>query len=254
MKIRDPRLIAAAGWLGTRAVRTLCATLRFDSRSAGPVAVDPLQPPEREPFIYALWHENFFVPITRFGNPDVTALVSRHADGQLLGSLLRSVGMRVVHGSTSRGGVQALRELMRSGVGHIAVTPDGPRGPRRVVQSGVVYLASRTGLRVVPVGVGHRRPWRVSTWDRLVIPRPFSRARCLFGRPLSVPRGLSLDQLAAHARLLQLELDRATAAAQDWADTGRPDLPPEVHHSRPAVVEHPPRVPRDAGVGCGSGG
>src|SRR6185436_1300158 len=100
-----PRLIAAAGWLGTGFVRLLSATLRFDYRSVGKVPVDPLQPPEREPFLYALWHENFLIPIVRFGNPGVSALVSRHADGQLLGMLLRATGTGVVLGSTSRGGV-----------------------------------------------------------------------------------------------------------------------------------------------------
>ena len=87
MKIRNPRLIAAAGWLGTRLVRMLSASLRFEYRSLGRFPVDPLQPPETGPFIYALWHENFLIPIVRFGNPGVAALVSRHADGELLGTL-----------------------------------------------------------------------------------------------------------------------------------------------------------------------
>jgi len=244
MKIRDPRLIVAAGWLGTCAVRLLSATLRFDSRSVGPSPLDPLQPPEREPFLYALWHENFLIPIVRFGNPGVSALVSRHADGQVLGALLRATGVGVVYGSTSRGGVSAVRELLRPGARHVAVTPDGPRGPRRVVQPGVVYLASRTGMRIVPIGVGHRDPWRVKSWDRFAVPRPFSRVRCLFGRPLAVPGGLNGDGLVPHTKLLQAELDRLTAAAQDWADTGRPELPPEILAARApaAVVEHPPRI------------
>jgi lysophospholipid acyltransferase (LPLAT)-like uncharacterized protein len=248
MKIRDRRLIAAAGWLGTRLVRLLSASLRFDCCSAGPVPVDPLQPPEREPFIYALWHENFLIPIVRFGNPDVAALVSGHADGQLLGTLVRATGMRVVHGSTSRGGVAAVRELLRPGVGHLAVTPDGPRGPRRVVQPGIVYLASRAGMRIVPIGVGHHRPWRVNTWDSFAIPRPFSRVRCLFGRPISVPPRLRAGRLGDYARIVQLELDRVTAAAQDWADTGRPEVPPAVLQSRVPVVEHPAHRETGAGV------
>jgi lysophospholipid acyltransferase (LPLAT)-like uncharacterized protein len=256
MKIRDRRLIAAAGWVGTRLVRLLSATLRFDHRCVGPIPVDPLQPPEREPFLYALWHENFLIPIVRFGNPGVSALVSRHADGQLLGTLLRATGTGVVLGSTSRGGVAAVRELLRPGPGHVAVTPDGPRGPRRVVQPGVVYLASRTGMRVVPIGVGHRRPWRVKSWDSFAVPRPFSRVRCLFGQPLAVPAGLGNDALGLHAAHLQVELDRLTSAAQVWADTGRLDLPPAILPARasPPVVEHPPRSAEAAGVGRGWGG
>jgi lysophospholipid acyltransferase (LPLAT)-like uncharacterized protein len=248
MKIRDRRLIAAAGWAGTRLARLLSASLRFEYSSAGPVPVDPLQSPEREAFIYALWHENFLVPIVRFGNPDVAALVSGHADGRLLGTLIRATGMRVVHGSTNRGGVAAVRELLRPDVGHVAVTPDGPRGPRRVVQPGVVYLASRTGLRIVPIGVGHHRPWRLKTWDSFAVPRPFSRVRCLLGRPLSVPPRIPAGRLDAYARLVQLELDRTTAAAQDWADTGRLEVAPAVPPGRPPVVEHPAHRESNAGV------
>jgi lysophospholipid acyltransferase (LPLAT)-like uncharacterized protein len=256
MKIRDHRLIAAAGWLGTRIVRLLSATLRFDHHCVGDSPVDPLQPPEREPFLYALWHENFLIPAVRFGNPGVSALVSRHADGQLLGRLLRATGMGVVLGSTSRGGVAAVRELLRPGAGHLAVTPDGPRGPRRVAQPGVVYLASRTGMRVVPIGVGHRRPWRVRSWDSFAIPRPFSRVRCVFGQPLTVPADLDPEGLAAHVSRVQAELDRLTAVAEDWADTGRLAIPPTIVSARApaAVVEHPPQCAEHAGVGRGWGG
>jgi lysophospholipid acyltransferase (LPLAT)-like uncharacterized protein len=248
MKIRNRRVIAAAGWLGTRLVRLLSASLRFEEKSVGAFPVDPLQPPETGPFIYALWHENFLIPIVRFGNPGVAALVSRHADGELLGALIGTTGMRVVRGSTNRGGVAAVRELLRAEAGqrHLAVTPDGPRGPRRVVQPGVVYLASRAGMRIVPVGVGYRRPWRVKSWDSFAIPRPFSRVRCLFGEPLIVPPDLGSDALAAHANRLQAELDRLTGAAQVWADTGRLELPPAILHAR--VVQQTPRVSEVAGV------
>lgn len=255
MKIRNRHLIATAGWVGTRLARLLSSSLRFDHRSIGPVPVDPLQSPEREQFIYALWHENFLIPIVRFGNPGVSALVSRHADGQLLGTLLRATGTGVVAGSTSKGGVAAVRELMRPGAGHVAVTPDGPRGPRRVVQPGVVYLASRTGLRIVPIGVGHRRPWRVNSWDSFAIPRPFSRVRCLFGLPITVPAGLFGGDLAVHARHVQAELARVTAAAQGWAETGKLELPPAIHSTRAPrpVVEQSPRTTEVAGVGTDGG-
>jgi len=251
MKIRDRRLIAAAGWVGTRLVRLLSASLRLEYQSLGAKPVDPLQPPEAGPFIYALWHENFLIPIVRFGNPGVAALVSRHADGELLGTLIGTTGMRIVRGSTKRGGVAAVREMVRSEAGqrHLAVTPDGPRGPRRVVQPGVVYLASRTGMRIVPIGVGHQRPWRVRSWDAFAIPRPFSQVRCLFGEPLIVPPDLSPDALDPHVVRLQTELDRLTLAAERWAETGRLVLPPAPPRTR--VVQHPPRVLEGAGAVCG---
>ncbi len=249
MKIRDPRMIAAAGRAGAGIARCLSASLRFEHHSVGAVPLDPLQSPEQGAFIYALWHENFLVPITRFGNPAVTALVSSHADGQLLIPLLRATGVQVINGSTNRGGVAAVRKLLRTGSQHIAVTPDGPRGPRRVAQTGVAYLASRTGQRIVPVGVGYQRAWRLNTWDRLVVPHPFARVRCLFGRPMFVPPAISSHTLVNHARLVQGELERLTHAAQHWAEMGRMEPVPEIIQSRLPVVEQPSRIFADARVG-----
>ena len=238
----------------TRLVHGLSATIRFEYASLGQFPSITLQPPRNGPFIYALWHENFLIPIVRFGNPGVAALVSRHADGELLGTLIGATGMGIVRGSTSRGGVAAVRELLRSEVRdrHLAVTPDGPRGPRRMVQPGVVYLASRTGMRIVPIGVGHRRPWRMRSWDSFVVPRPFSRVRCLFGKPIIIPAGLTPDSLESHASFLQSELDRLTVAAQSWADTSRLVRPPEILQTR--VVQHLPRVVDEVGVLRGGSG
>jgi hypothetical protein len=118
-----------------------------------------------------------------------------------------------------------------------------------VVQPGVVYLASRTGMRIVPVGVGHRRPWRARSWDAFAIPRPFSQVRCLFGEPMIVPPDLSPDALVSHAIRLQTDLDHLTHAAELWAETGRLELPPALPRTR--VVQHPPRVLEGAGVVSG---
>lgn len=246
MKIRDPRMIAFAGWLGSRLVHLLSATLRMDYRSLGQVQVDPASAPRRSRFIYALWHENFLIPISRFGNPRIAALVSSHADGQILASLIHSSGMQVIRGSTSRGGVVAVRRLLRDDLGHqhLAVTPDGPRGPRRRVQPGIIYLASRTGMQIVPVGVGFRKPWRVDSWDSLAVPRPFSRVRCLFGEPLLVPPDLGLDALVPSQVRVQEELDRVTQTAEDWAEHGELRRPATIIHARIAVpaIQQPLRA------------
>lgn len=254
MKIRNRRLIAVAGWCGTRVVQSLSATLRFNFQSIGAIPADPQSAPDDRRFIYALWHENFLIPITRFGDPSVAALVSSHADGLLLGSLLRSNGMGIVRGSTSRGGVAAVRQLLRDDFAHrhLAVTPDGPRGPRRKIQPGIVYLASRTGMHIVPIGIGHRQPWRMRSWDSFAIPRPFSRVRCLFGEPVFVPPHLNPGTLEPHCANLQFELDRLTSAAESWADTGSLDARTLIIQSQLAVpaIQQPQRT-KKAEVGAG---
>jgi hypothetical protein len=123
------------------------------------------------------------------------------------------------------------------------------------VQPGVIYLASRTGMRIVPLGVGHRRPWRVKSWDSFAIPRPFSRVRCLCGLPITVPPDLPPDALGPHAERLQAELAGVTGAAQTWADTGRFELPPPIPQTRvpAAALQQPPQAAEVVGVGRGGG-
>jgi lysophospholipid acyltransferase (LPLAT)-like uncharacterized protein len=227
MKIRNRRLVAAAGWLGTRFARLLFRTLRFEYRPLGPnCAPAKLSPDDRH--IYCIWHENLLLPTLYFGCPDIAVLISKHADGKLLGSLITSLGMGTVEGSTTRGGIEAVRKLTREHTPwrHLAITPDGPRGPRRVVQPGLVYVASRTGMRIIPVGVGYRRPWRAGSWDRFALPKPFTRARCLTAEPIAVPGSLRSAELEPHRLRVQAEMDRLNALADSWAETGRLTLPP----------------------------
>src|SRR5262249_29020512 len=189
--IRNRRLVAATGWLATRFARGLFRTLRFEYRPLGP-EVRPWAAAPGERLIYCIWHENLLLPSLYFGHPSIAVLISKHADGQILGSLISAMGMGMVCGSTNRGGVEAVRKLVGENVPwrHLAVTPDGPRGPRRVVQPGIVYVASRTGMKIVPVGVGYRRPWRAGSWDRFALPRAFTRAPGLTREANAVPGGL----------------------------------------------------------------
>src|SRR5437016_3708999 len=167
MKIRNRHLVGAAGWVLTRSAIALVRSLRFQSRCVGP-NVAPGQPDQPEGFIYAIWHDHLLLPTIKHGGPDFAVLISAHADGQLLGSLIRAMRMRMILGSSTRGGVEAVRQLIRPDVPwkNLAVTPDGPRGPRRIVQPGIVYVASRTGRRIVTISVGYDRPWQLRSWDR----------------------------------------------------------------------------------------
>lgn len=224
MKIRNPRLVAAAGRLGGLIGRTLIRSLRVRYHCLGPdVTRDRLALPDR--LIYFSWHEYLLLPVGHYGGPDFAVLISGHADGQILGGLISAMGIEMVRGSSTRGGVEAVRTLVRpyNRWRHLALTPDGPRGPRRVVQPGMIYIASRTGMKIVPIGVGYLNPWRLGSWDRLAIPKPFTRARCVFGEPMGVPAGLKLAALEPYRARVQAEMDRLTVAAETWAETGRLD-------------------------------
>src|SRR6185369_6171521 len=116
-------------------------------------------------------------------------------DGSYLTEFMRHVGIRGVRGSTNHGGDQALRELMRATSDcHVFITPDGPRGPRRVLKEGIVFLASRTGRSIVPCASGCTRAWSFQgRWTDLTLPKPFSRAIYVLGPPIHVPPGISRD-------------------------------------------------------------
>ncbi|HEY8506295.1 MAG TPA: lysophospholipid acyltransferase family protein [Gemmataceae bacterium] len=231
MKIRHPALIRAAGWLGARLLRAWMGTLRHHCRPLGP-EVFPDRPGRRRPFIYAFWHEALLLPAYRYARPDVCVLVSTHADGELIAAACRHLGVRAVRGSSTRGGTNALWEMIQAGEKyHLAVTPDGPRGPRRVVRPGLVYLAARTGLPVAPLGIAYGRAWRARSWDRFALPRPFTGAYLVSGEPVAVPPEAGPEDLEPYRARVQAELDRATRVAEDWAGSGRFD---------PAAAERAP--------------
>src|SRR3954467_622319 len=129
MKLRHPVLIKVAGLAASWAIRFWIGTLRYRYRSLGP-NVEPRQRCLGGRYIYAFWHENILLPAYHYGRRDIRVLISRHADGQLIAEVVRHLRFPVVAGSTARGGVEALRQMVRhSRRGHIAITPDGPRGP-----------------------------------------------------------------------------------------------------------------------------
>lgn len=225
MKIRNRHLVRAAGRLGSLSMRGLVRSLRYEYHC---MAGRPNRPSDFGPdtpgrHIYSIWHENLLLPTIRCGHPTLSVLISKHADGQILGSLIEAMGMGMVQGSTNRGGIEAVRKLIHDPEArrHLAVTPDGPRGPRRVVQPGLVYVASRAGMSVVCTGVGYHRPWRMGSWDRFAVPKPCSRAKLITGVPIVVPPGLKAAELETYRLRIQAEMDRLNAIAERWADTNR---------------------------------
>ncbi len=214
MKIRHPVLIKALGFAVAWVVRLWIGTLGYRYRPVGP-NMDPNRPGFAGRYIYAFWHENILLPAYHYGRRDIHVLISRHADGQFIAEVVRHLRFRVVAGSTTRGGVEAIRRMVRlSRTAHLAITPDGPRGPRRRVQPGAVYLAARTGLPIVPFGIAYARAWHMRSWDRFALPWPWSAAACVTGRPIHVPENAGKEELEACRLRVENELHALTAAAE----------------------------------------
>ena len=220
MKLRHPTLIKAAGFAGAWFLRGWIGTLRYRYGPLGP-NLDPRAQHLSQCYLYAFWHETLLLPAFRFGGKRSQVLISQHADGQLMAEVTRRLGFGVVYGSTTRGGVQAVRSLMaQSEAAHLGITPDGPRGPRRHVKMGLVYLASRLGRPIVPTGFGYERPWRTQSWDRMALPRPFTRARCVTCEPIVVPPDAERDLLEEYRLYVEQRLLDVTEQAERWAEFG----------------------------------
>ena len=160
-------------------------------------------------------------PLYLRGHCNLTMLLSRHPDTDILTRTAYHMGFEFVRGSSNRGGVAALRELVRrSGRMNLAITPDGPRGPRRGLALGPVYLASKLGLPLVLMGFGYDRPWRLRTWDHHAIPLPFSRARAVVSPAISVPDNLDRGGLEQCRLQVEQLLNRLTLEAEAWAESG----------------------------------
>jgi len=174
----------------------------------------------RQPVIFAVWHNRLafsMIVYRRFfrsgpGGRKMAALVSASRDGAFLAAILESFSVVPVRGSTSRRGPQALVEMKGlAGEGHhLAITPDGPRGPRYRAQSGILGLARVTGFPIVPVAVNC--PWRLNarSWDRFQIPLPFATCEIVLGEPMRVEESWDDAQLEQGRLALESQLNRLT--------------------------------------------
>jgi lysophospholipid acyltransferase (LPLAT)-like uncharacterized protein len=235
MKIRSPRLIrliasclGALIWCWMKTIR-----VRYWSPDGRQHPVEASQ----QRFIYAFWHDSMLAPMTT--RTKIEMLVSQHADGELVARICQWVGFGVVRGSSTRGGHEALVHMIHSDPqAHLGITPDGPKGPRRRVQAGMIYMASRTGVPIVCCGYGFTHVRRLGSWDRFAIPRPFSRIVGVVCEPIHVPPNLGRKELEQWRIRVEDAFLRATAQAEDWANRIRvegPNAPP------PAVMSGPQR-------------
>jgi len=142
--------------------------------------------------IYALWHARMLPLVFTHRNRGVAVLISRHRDGEWIARIVESLGYVTARGSSTRGGEEGVREMLEwAERGHpLCVTPDGPRGPREVVKPGLVWLASRTGLPILPVASSGMPCRALDSWDTFRVPLPFARVDVAYGDLIRVPASL----------------------------------------------------------------
>jgi lysophospholipid acyltransferase (LPLAT)-like uncharacterized protein len=168
-------------------------------------------------YFMSLWHGRMLIGLPHFGGRGYQVLVSASGDGDISEHLLESFGYKVIRGSTSRGGARALRQMLaalRNG-DVLVITPDGPRGPSHSMNPGLAWMSRATGYGVLPCGFASDRAWRANSWDRLTIPKPFSRVAFYYEEPVFVPREADEEQQRQATDLIR---ERMLAAERGAAE------------------------------------
>ena len=160
--------------------------------------------------IVATWHKNIFFSIWLLRNHDLTALISSSDDGEAIYDVFSKFGYKAVRGSTTRGGIPALKQLIKllEQKKSVAITPDGPLGPPEKIQSGVVLMAKYSGVPIIPWHYEADSQWRLKSWDRHKIPKPFSSVVESFGEPFIVPKDLSPEEVQEFCEKLEADLKK----------------------------------------------
>lgn len=171
-----------------------------------------------QPILLAFWHGRLLmIPAMyrRLGGRQVHVLISEHRDGELIAQTIAQWGYRTIRGSSRRGAVKGLLGMLRiarSGT-DLAITPDGPRGPFQKVQPGVLEIARLTGMPIVPVTFSARWGILAQSWDRFLLPWPFSRGVMCWGEPIFIPRDADDGELASLRMTLEIKMQQLTARA-----------------------------------------
>lgn len=212
------------GRLGPVVIRVWFSTIRL--RWVGGAELHP-DPRARRNGIYVFWHQRLLCFAYTHGPFQPRILVSQSRDGDIIARVASGLGCLPIRGSSRRGGTEAMRALLAEAESgrDFGITPDGPLGPLHVFKVGAVYLASQSGLPVVPITVSYHRCWRFQSWDRFQVPWPFTWGVIHVGSAIAVPPGLDAIGLEEWRARLQEILQRHTEAtdrnAEDLYLSGR---------------------------------
>lgn len=202
---QQTRKLAAASLAGTALAEALLRTCRFATTGAEHYRRFWH---EGRPVIFVLWHGRLLPCTFYHRGQGLATLVSQHGDGEIIARIVRRWDYTPVRGSSSRGGLEALRRLVRvvrQGQS-LAITPDGPRGPRETMKPGPLIVAQRTGAPLVPVACGASRGRFFGRWDRFLLPAPFSKIHIEYGAPRFVPKSATADDLSRISGELESDL------------------------------------------------
>ena len=197
--LKERTIIRAADRAFSALIRTIGKTIRYEVE--GWENFEAIEKAGKLP-IYSFWHNRIFSGTYFFRNRGIVVITSQSKDGEYIARFIQRLGFGAVRGSSTRGGV-----LSR------AFSVDGPKGPRYVAKNGAVLLAKKTGNPLMPFVVENKNYWTVKSWDRLQIPKPFTRVRVIIGKPIYVSPEADIEVSLAE---LQQSLDRLVTDGENW--------------------------------------
>ena len=203
MRLKDKLIV----WSVTLVIRFLRASVRW-------TYIGSAIRPENTPCIISSWHARLLLTPLLLGKWQGPLIISDHRDGELISAVFASFGLEASRGSSSTGGAKALLKVIRMAKEGYSpgITPDGPRGPAQVVKDGVAQIAIKSGLPIVPVCYSTNRYWRLSSWDKFYVPKPFSKGVVVIGEPLYALNNETPEQFT-------LRIQKAMDANQTSADS-----------------------------------
>lgn len=206
MKIEGWRARLLIGF-GYQLIQLWVGTLRFKLEDRG----DVVQQAKQHPFIFAVWHNRLLLLPSVFrrflSSRSAVGLISASHDGDLAAAMVERFGFPTIRGSTSRKGASALlrlAEALAEGT-HLVITPDGPRGPVYQLGQGIIFLAQNCNAAIVPANMEYSKCWRFNSWDRFILPCPFSEVRVILGSPVRIPATPSPEEFESE----RLRLEKA---------------------------------------------
>lgn len=219
MITRERIKISLVGVLGALLLKLIHLTIRWENKGK---LSDPFFWNTGGVRIMAFWHgRQLLMPFSKTDFERIVplyVLISEHRDGRMIAAVVKWLGISSVAGSSSKRGGRAAKELLgclESGA-HIAITPDGPKGPCYKVKPGVIFLASQSGKPIFPITYGAKKKWTFKSWDQMILPKPFTKAVRIVGEPLYIPEQINAEQLAIYQQELGERLKQITDQADSY--------------------------------------
>lgn len=218
--MRQRAAIHLADWAFYLLIKFIGKTIRYETE--GWENFERIEKSGKIP-IYSFWHNRIFAGTYFFRHRGIVVITSQSFDGEYIARFIQRFGYGAVRGSSTRGGVGALVEmirLMKRGL-PMGFTVDGPRGPKYVAKTGAVLLAKKTGNPLMPFVVETEKFWTINSWDRLQIPKPFTRAKVIIAEPIYVPEDADDAEIEKKRLELQSKLDAAVELGKQWRESGK---------------------------------